>query len=50
MKRRTVVARVAASGASLPLPESEIPLTVTLGFVGFGPAFGGQQRRQFAVQ
>ena len=36
MKRRTLVASVATSGASLPLPEREIPLTVTPGFVGFG--------------
>jgi hypothetical protein len=36
MKRRTFVASVAASGASLALPERGSPLTVTPGFVGFG--------------
>jgi hypothetical protein len=34
MKRRTFVASVAASRASQALPEREIPLTVTPGFVG----------------
>jgi hypothetical protein len=36
MMRRTFVASVAASGASLALPEREIPLTVTPGFVVLG--------------